>query len=54
MMRSILEYASAVWDPHLFKDKSALERVQRRAARFIKMITTYTTRIVTNTIVSLK
>ena len=36
MVRSILEYASAVWDPHLIKDKSALERVQRRAARFVK------------------
>ena len=36
MVRSILEYASAVWDPHLAKDKSALERVQRRAARFVK------------------
>ena len=36
MVRSILEYASAVWDPHLEKDKASLERVQRRAARFVK------------------
>ena len=29
-----LEYASAAWDPSLKKDISALERVQRKAARF--------------------
>ena len=29
-----LEYASAAWDPFLKKDIGALERVQRKAARF--------------------
>ncbi len=36
MVRSILEYASAVWDPHLQKDIGLIERVQRKAARFVK------------------
>ena len=31
-----LEYASAVWDPHLSKDINAIERVQRIAARWVK------------------
>ena len=44
MVRSILEYACAVWDPHLKKDIGAIERVQRRAARFVKKeYRTYTT-----------
>jgi len=30
-----MEYASIIWDPHLIKDGDALERVQRRAARWI-------------------
>ena len=34
MVRSVLEYASPIWDPHLRKDCDQLERVQRRAARF--------------------
>lgn len=34
-MRSKLEYASAVWDPHVKKDLLKLERVQRKAVRFI-------------------
>ena len=36
MVRSILEYACAVWDPHLQKDINLIERVQRKAARFVK------------------
>ena len=35
-MRPSLQYASPVWSPHWEEDKSALEKVQRRAARFIK------------------
>ena len=35
LVRPILEYGAAVWDPHLKKDIDKLERVQRSAARFI-------------------
>ena len=35
LVRSTLEYASVVWDPHLAKDVKKLEAVQRRAARFV-------------------
>ena len=34
LIRSRLEYCSAVWDPHLKKDINSVEAVQRRAARF--------------------
>jgi len=30
-----MEYASIIWDPHFIKDSDALERVRRRAARWI-------------------
>ena len=30
-----MEYASPVWDPHTSNYRDALERVQRRAARWI-------------------
>ena len=36
LVRSTLEYGSVVWDPHLRKDVDKLEKVQRKAARFIK------------------
>jgi hypothetical protein len=36
MVRSILDYASAIWDPHLQKNITKLDQVQRRAARFVK------------------
>ena len=34
LIRSRLEYCSAIWDPHLVKDIKSLENIQRRAARF--------------------
>ena len=36
LIRSVMEYAAPIWDPHLQKDINLLESVQRRAARFIK------------------
>ena len=36
MVRSILEYSCAVWDPHKAKNINNIENVQRRAARFVK------------------
>ena len=35
LVRSVLEYGSAVWDPHLAKDINSLEAIQRKSARFI-------------------
>jgi hypothetical protein len=35
LVRSQMEYGCAIWDPHLAKDKNALEQVQRKAARWI-------------------
>lgn len=35
LVRSSLEYASIIWDPYQQGDIDRLERVQRRAARFI-------------------
>lgn len=35
LVRSKLEYACPIWDPHLVKEVNLLERVQRRAARFV-------------------
>ena len=34
LVRPILEYASAAWDPHSQKNIKTLERIQRQAARF--------------------
>jgi len=34
LIRTRLEYCSAIWDPHLAKDIASLENIQRRAARF--------------------
>ena len=36
LVRSTLEYGSTVWDPYLRKDIDKLERIQKKAARFIK------------------
>lgn len=35
LVRSRLEYAATIWDPHLAKDITRVEAVQRRAARFV-------------------
>ena len=35
LVRPRLEYSSTVWAPHQHQDSAALERVQRRAARFV-------------------
>jgi hypothetical protein len=34
-VRSLFDYLSTVWDPHLQQDIDRIENVQRRAARFI-------------------
>ena len=36
LVRSTLEYGSTVWDPYLEKDIYQLEKIQRKAVRFIK------------------
>ena len=35
LVRSTIEYGATVWDPHLEKDIHKLERIQRKAVRFI-------------------
>ena len=35
LVRPVLEYASSVWDPHTTKEKTKIEKIQRRAARFV-------------------
>ena len=35
MVRPQLEYASMAWDPHVKTQKESIERVQKKAARFI-------------------
>ena len=36
IVRPLLEYGSAIWDPYLQKDIRSIEMVQRRAARWVK------------------
>ena len=35
IVRPILEYCSPVWDPYLSTDIQAIEKIQRRAARYV-------------------
>ena len=35
MCRSTLEYASQIWDPYKVSDQDKIERIQRKAARFV-------------------
>ena len=35
LVRSTMEYGAIVWDPYTTVDMNKLERIQRRAARFI-------------------
>ena len=35
LFHSKLEYCASIWDPHFAKDNDKLERVNRRAARFV-------------------
>ena len=35
LVRPILEYGCAVWDPHHISDINKIEKVQKRAARFV-------------------
>jgi hypothetical protein len=35
MIRSILEYGGIIWDPHIKKEVSILESIQKRSARFV-------------------
>jgi len=45
LVRFIVEYIAAVWDPHLQKDKQQLERVHRHAARFVTGDTAWTSSV---------
>ena len=35
LMHHILEYGSSLWDPHSVNPKEELEKVKKRAARFV-------------------
>ena len=35
LVRSKLEYCASIWDPHLAKDIDKIEKINRRAARFV-------------------
>ena len=41
LVRPILEYGSSVWDPHYESLIDDLEKVQKRAARFVTRNYTY-------------
>ena len=35
LVRPVLEYASTVWDPYTIQEVASLEKIQRRAARWV-------------------
>ena len=45
LVRSGMEYASTIWDPYLKKDIDLLEKVQRKAARWVFSDYKYTTSV---------
>ena len=45
LVRPVLEYGAAIWDPYLGKDISSIEMVQRRAARFVTNDYAYTSSV---------
>jgi hypothetical protein len=45
LVRPHLEYAAAAWDPYTLQDTSQLEKVQRRAARFVRNNYKFTTSV---------
>ena len=53
LVRPKLEYASAVWDPYYNTHKESIEKVQRRAARFVKNDYGYTSSV-SNMLIDLK
>ena len=42
-MRPVLEYGSSVWDPQSIPFQDELEKVQKRATRFVRGNYTYET-----------
>ena len=38
LVRPVLEYANAVWDPFYSKDKEIIEKVQKRATRMFSSL----------------
>ena len=54
LVRPILEYGSAVWDPHCNGLNDELENVQKRAARFVTRNYSYETGSMTGILEELK
>jgi len=42
LVRPILEYGNVIWSPHLKRQSSAIEKVQRRATRLVPGLKEYT------------
>ena len=41
LVRPSLKYAASAWDPYLIKDITAIEKIQRRAARWVIITSNY-------------